>query len=104
MKPIPSSNKEKNSLLLQDSEYTSYFQSKMHEIAFYFKMNNSIFDKYLGIKRIHTIDHSKANELKKSYLQIFHPDRHVKSDSELDYDQVCHDINATFHRVSGGKL
>lgn len=95
---------QKKNPLLADSENTSYFQSKKHEIAFYFKMNNVNFDKYLGIKKIHMTDLSKAKELKNSYIRIFHPDSNVNSTSELNFTEICQDINNTFHRVSSGKL
>jgi hypothetical protein len=87
-----------------ETEHTSYFRSPEHEIAFYFKINNVIFDKKLGIKRIHQVDLEKAAELKKYYLRMFHPDHKTDSDSGLNYDEVCADISATFHRVSGGRL
>lgn len=108
MKILISLDKDKhpnnNNLLLMKSECTGYFKSREHEIAFYFKTNSSIFDKYLGIKKIHMIDKSKAKELKNSYLRLFHPDRKKGINTDLDYDDVCADINATFHRISGGKI
>ncbi|VXC19776.1 conserved hypothetical protein [Pseudomonas sp. 8BK] len=94
----------KKSTLLKNSEYSGYFQTKEHELAFYFKINNSAFDKLLGIKRIHMVDVKKANELKKTYLSLFHPDRKKNTNTGLDYNEICADINTTFHRVSGGKL
>lgn len=90
--------------LLSETEHTDYFRSREHEIAFYFKVNNAFFDKNLGIKKIHVVNLGKAKELKNFYLRMFHPDRKINSDSGLDYDEVCKDIDATFHRVSGGKL
>jgi hypothetical protein len=94
---------KKNALLLE-TEHTSYFRSRKHEMAFYFKINNVVFDKNLGIKRIHLVNLEKARELKNYYLGIFHPDHNKDSDSGLNYDEVCADISATFYRVSGGKL
>ena len=90
--------------LLTEIEHTDYFRSREHEIAFYFKINNVIFDAKLGIKKMHLVDLEKARELRNYYLRMFHPDRKVTNDSGLNYDEVCADINATFHRVSGGKL
>lgn len=88
----------------RNSEYSGYFQSREHELAFYFKINNVIFDKPLGIKKIHLTDANKAKELRNSYLRIFHPDRKGTTENGLNYNEICADIEATFHRVSGGKL
>jgi len=94
---------DKNDALIE-SEFTPYFQIREHELAFYFKINNSIFDIYLGIRKVHAVDVEKARELRKKYLGMFHPDRKGDSKSGLNYDEVCADINATFKRVSGGRL
>lgn len=89
---------------LKETENTKYFQSKEHEIAFYFKMNIKDFDLHLGIKQVHAKDVKKAKELKNLYLRMFHPDRKQDSDSNLNYDEICVDINFTFQRVTSGKL
>lgn len=89
---------------LKETENTKYFRSKEHEIAFYFKMNIKDFDLHLGIKQVHAVDVKKARELKNTYLRIFHPDRKHGSDSGLNYDEICADINLTFKRVTSGKL
>lgn len=90
--------------LLKSTEYSKHFKSREQEIAFYFKVNNAIFDKHLGIKKIHATDPRKAKELKNAYLRMFHPDRKGQDEMGLNYDEVSADIDATFHRVSGGKI
>ncbi|OPB21769.1 hypothetical protein [Pseudomonas fluorescens] len=90
--------------LLKVSDRTKYFQSKLHEIAFYFSVNNAVFDKHLGIKKVHTIDVNKARALRNSYLNLFHPDKNINSEIDLDFTKVSEDINGLFSRVSGGKL
>lgn len=104
--PSPDLNLESNKsdLLLKDGEFTKFFKSKRHELAFFFKVNNAAFDSQLGIKKIHTVDKVKANTLKSSYLRIFHPDQNINSDLDLDLDDVCSDIASTFTRVTSGKL
>ncbi|WP_323939738.1 hypothetical protein [Aeromonas caviae] len=94
----------KSNILSSENDYSKYFKSKEHELAFYLKINNQAFDKYLGIKKIHMIDVRKAKELKNEYLRIFHPDRKKGVDNGLNYDDICADISTIFHRVSGGKL
>lgn len=93
----------KNSLL-KDGENTCYFKNRIHEIAFYFKENNQIFDKYLGIKKVHMIDKKKANDLRKIYLSIFHPDKNINIENDIDFNKVCEDINNVFKRLTGGEL
>ncbi|HIH8979756.1 TPA: hypothetical protein ACYUTM_004917 [Serratia marcescens] len=93
----------KNSLL-EDGENTCYFKNRIHEIAFYFKENNQIFDKYLGIKKVHIVDKRKANDLRKIYLNIFHPDKNVNVENDINFNKVCDDINNVFKRLTGGEL
>ena len=93
----------KNSLL-KDGENTCYFKNRIHEIAFYFKENNQIFDKYLGINKVHMIDKKKANDLRKIYLSIFHPDKNINVENDIDFNKVCEDINNVFKRLTGGEL
>ncbi|MBB1202659.1 hypothetical protein EGM70_20475 [Enterobacteriaceae bacterium 89] len=95
--------------LLEEQIFTHFFSSRLHEMAFYFKVNNANFDKYLGIKPLHKTDPLKAAKLKKIYLKIFHPDASLnKKDSDklktLDLDEICQDIESYFYRVSGGKV
>jgi len=91
--------------LLEDQPLTHYFSSRLHEMAFYFKANNTKFDKYLGVTAIHKADPIKAKELKKTYLKIFHPDANLKEETpDLDFNEICQDIDIYFHRVSGGKI
>lgn len=98
----PSALKNK---LLEEQPLTHYFSSRLHEMAFYFKANNAKFDKYLGVTAIHKVDPIKAKELKKTYLKIFHPDVNIKEEvSDLDFNEICQDIDTYFHRVSGGKI
>lgn len=94
----------KRTTLLKNTEYSRYFKNREQEIAFYFKINNVIFDKCLGIKKIHMTDMRKAKELKNAYLRMFHPDRKGHDETGLNYDEISADIDATFHRVSGGKI
>ncbi|AZZ75292.1 hypothetical protein CCX46_09060 [Pseudomonas sp. RU47] len=99
-----SKDPKKRVILLADTEYSRYFKTREQEIAFYFKVNNMIFDKCLGIKKIHMTDMRKAKELKNAYLRMFHPDRKGQNETGLNYDEISADIDATFHRVSGGKI
>lgn len=92
--------------LLEPGDKTKFFKDRMHELAFYFSLgaSSTYFDNDLHIKKIHVLRVEKAKELKNKYLSIFHPDSNVNSSIDLDLNQVCQDIQATFHRVSGGKL
>ncbi|MEQ9970321.1 hypothetical protein ABRP72_14215 [Pectobacterium carotovorum] len=94
-------DKEKNPLLKSKSR-THLFKSRMHEIAFYFEVNQSIFDQELDIKRIHTKDTAKAKKLRRDYLNLFHPDKN--NDTDFDYERISKDITNLFFRVTGGKL
>lgn len=94
-------NKDKNPLL-KDKERTHLFKSRIHELVFYFDVNQPIFDKELDIKRIHTKDIIKAKQLRRDYLNIFHPDKN--KDNNFDYEKVSQDIMKLFFRVTGGKL
>jgi len=76
-----------------------YFKSAIHEIAFYFSINNAKFDRKLGIVHVHKIDKNKANELKNFYLNVFNDDNKTL---DLDHNAVKKDIEKTFHRVTAG--
>lgn len=91
--------------LLATHQYTHYFSSRLHEIAFFLKINNPKFDKELGIKPIHKINPKKALDLKKTYLNIFHPDKNLDNIiPDLNFNDICADIDKTFFRVTSGKL
>lgn len=77
----------------------TYFKSPLHEIAFYFSINNAKFDTKLGIVHIHKIDKNKANELKNFYFNIFNDGN---KSSDLNYNVIRKDIEKTFHRVTAG--
>lgn len=77
----------------------TYFKSAIHEIAFYFSINNAKFDKRLGIVHVHKIDKNKANELKNFYFKVFNDDNKTL---DLDFDAVKKDIEKTFCRVTAG--
>lgn len=77
----------------------TYFKSPLHEIAFYFKINNAKYDTKLGIVSVHKIDKNKANELKNFYFTIFNDNN---KSPDLDYDGIRRDIEKTFHRVTAG--
>lgn len=86
---------------------TNLFKSLLHEMVFYFKVNDPKFDKHLGITRVHKIDKEKALELQKIYFTIFHPDAHIgeeesNHDDRINYNEVMSDIANTFSRVCGG--
>lgn len=93
-----------SSEFLKEGTNTPYFKSRLHELAFYFSTNNPQFDTLLGIKPIHKINHEKARDLRKIYLHIFHPEKNIISDSDLDFKKISMEINAVFHRVTGGIL
>ncbi|MGK3227738.1 hypothetical protein ACCW94_21940 [Enterobacter soli] len=98
-------NTGKKNELLTKHQYTHYFSSRLHEIAFLLKINNPKFDKELDIKPIHKINPKKALDLKKRYLNIFHPDKNIDNKiSDLNFDEICMDIERTFFRVTSGKL
>lgn len=88
--------------LLDSKSRTHLFKSRKHEVVFYFEINQPFFDSELGIKRVHTKDVMKARELRRAYLNFFHPEKN--KDTEFDYKQISKDINALFRRVTGGKL
>jgi hypothetical protein len=92
---------EKN--LFEDHQYTHYFKDRTHEIAFLLKINNPKFDSEIGIKQIHKEIPNEAKKLKKVFLKKFHPDKNEK-DEDLDFNEICQDIDRTFFRVSGGKV
>lgn len=76
-----------------------YFKSAIHEIAFYFSINNPNFDTKLGIVHVHKIDKNKADELKNFYFKVFNDDNKTL---DLDSYAVKKDIEKTFHRVTAG--
>ena len=50
------------------------------------------------------IDKKKANDLRKIYLSIFHPDKNINIENDIDFNKVCEDINNVFKRLTGGEL
>lgn len=107
---LESKNKTDNdrvkAILNATSDNTQYFKTRVHEIAFYFSIaiDNPIFDTELGIKRVHQKDVEKARSLKKSYQKCLHPDKNIKDDSGVDFNELSANIAKVFFRVSGGKL
>ncbi|HBC3413547.1 hypothetical protein P3647_10855 [Vibrio parahaemolyticus] len=93
-------------ILNTTSDNTQYFKTRLHEIAFYFSIahSNPIFDKELGIKRVHQKDVEKARSLKKAYRECLHPDKHIEDNSGVDFDELSGNVEQVFFRVSGGKL
>ncbi|MFA0265464.1 hypothetical protein AB4490_01390 [Vibrio cyclitrophicus] len=93
-------------ILSASSDNTLHFKTRLNEIAFYFSIatSNPIFDKELGIKRVHQIDVEKARSLKKAYQQCLHPDKNIEDDSGVDFNELSANIAKVFSRVSGGKL
>lgn len=88
--------------VIEKSEFTKYFFDRNHELAFYFKSNQQIFDVLIGVKPIHKARLSRLIELKKYYLKMFHPDKHIGSSDGLDYNEICADIDSTFNRIMTG--
>lgn len=93
-------------ILNTSSDNTPHFKTRLNEIAFYFGIatSNPIFDKELGIKRVHQKDAEKARSLKKAYLQRLHPDKNIEDNSGVDFNELSANITKVFFRVSGGKL
>lgn len=89
-------------LILDSKIRTHLFKSRKHEVVFYFEINQPFFDSELGIKIIHIKDVMKARELRRFYLNIFHPEKN--KDTDFDYKKASKDINTYFRRVTGGKL
>lgn len=90
--------------VIEKSEFTKYFFDRNHELAFYFKSNQQIFDVLIGVKPIHKARLARLIELKKYYLKMFHPDKHIGSDDGLDYNEICSDIDSTFNRIMAGLI
>lgn len=84
--------------ILEDHKYTRLFKSRLHEIAFYFEINDSKFDLELEILPIHKVDKNRAVLLKREFLKIFHPDKN-KNSEDLDFNKICVDIESTFKRI-----
>ncbi|MET3068485.1 hypothetical protein [Atlantibacter hermannii] len=99
----PPDNRKISEKILDDHQYTKFFKSRIHEIAFYLKANNSKFDAELEVKSIHKEIVKEAKNLKLEFKKIFHPDKKRKEE-DLNFNEITQDIDAFFKRVSGGKL
>lgn len=103
-------------ILNSKTNNTDFFKSRIHELIFYFQTNTAEFDKFIGLKKIHYYKKSRADNLEKLYLSIFHPDKkpylikEIKQMDEkiaidlnnIDFNIVCSQIKLLFKRVTGG--
>lgn len=103
-KDFPKDNKIEKNDLSAETEYTRFFKNRLYEIAFYFEVQNPAFDAMLGVKPVHSKDMKKCAELRTRYLVMFHPDAHINSDIDLDFNEVTKNIGSYFKTLSGGKL
>lgn len=109
VKLTPPNNKKISEKILDDHQYTKFFKSRIHEIAFLLKVNNSKLDTELEVKSIHKEVVKEAKNLKLEFKKIFHPDKKRDMDvnvnvEDLDFKEITQDIDTFFNRVSGGKL
>lgn len=78
-----------------------FFKSEKHKLAFMIiNHQGTLFDNELGIKKKHYVDKKTANEWKKKYQSIFHPDKNIDDDS-LDYEMIMQRINKIHSRMVG---
>lgn len=103
VKLTPPNNKKMSEKILADHQYTKFFKSRIHEIAFLLKVNNSKLDTELEVKSIHKEVLKEAKNLKLEFKKIFHPDK-KRDEDDLDFNEITQDIDIFFNRVSGGKL
>ncbi len=75
-----------------------FFITEKHKLAFMLLNYNPVFDKELGIKRLHYLDKDKAREWRNRYIKIFHPD---KGDDEQLTNEVSSMINLLYNRMVG---
>ncbi|MDI6976107.1 hypothetical protein [Serratia sp. Se-RSBMAAmG] len=94
----------KESLELLPGRKNSYFKSSFHEFAFYLHINNPIFDKNLGICRVHMIDKEKALELCDFYRGLFQTIKPIEQYHNLDYIKIAQDIDLLYNRLTSGLL
>ncbi|UYM18233.1 hypothetical protein [Endozoicomonas euniceicola] len=79
----------------------AFFKSEKHKLAFMIiNHQGTFFDKELGIKKKHYLDKKMANEWKKKYQSIFHPDKNI-DDNLLDYEMIMQKINKIYSRMLG---
>ena len=90
----------KESLELLPGRKNSYFKSSFHEFAFYLHINNPIFDKNLGINRIHMIDKEKAAEFRNFYKELFKTVQRLGQYPDFDYVKIEQDIDALYNRLT----
>ena len=79
----------------------TFFKSEKHKLAFMIiNHQGAIFDKELGIKKKHYLDKKAANEWKRKYQIIFHPDKNI-DDESLDYEMIMQKINKIYSQMVG---
>lgn len=103
-------------ILKSQTQNTKLFKSRIHELIFCFQTNISELDTSIGLKKIHYYKKSRANDLEKLYLSIFHPDKKLylikeimttdkdaaKDLNDIDFNIICSQIKLLFKRVTGG--
>ncbi|EJE4707657.1 hypothetical protein ASV39_000856 [Vibrio parahaemolyticus] len=95
--------------IISDGPNTRYFQSRLHELAFYYSQlteyQTNIYDTHLQFRPIHGKDISRARDLRKLHLALFH-DSKSKELAELgiDANEVTQNIKMAFAQLTLGKL
>lgn len=79
-----------------------YFLNEKLRLAFFIKKHEKgFFDEELGIKKKHYLDKHAAKEWKNKLLKEFHPDKNIKNDHLLNYDEITSCINKIYTRMVG---
>lgn len=80
-------------------ESGKYFKTIIHEIVFYFSINNPYFDEKLAVTRVHKVDKNEALKLKHFYNELFDLSEVYTTYPELNYTEIRKNIESYFNRV-----
>lgn len=92
----------KRKIIFNLDDSGKYFKTIMHEIVFYFSINNPYFDVKLGITRVHKVDKNESLKLKKFYNELFDLSEVYTTYPEFNYTEIKQNIESYFNRVCAG--
>ncbi len=95
--------------IISNGPNTRYFQSRLHELVFYYSQlsehQTNIYDAPLQFRPIHGKDISKARDLRKLHLALFHESKSEElAKMGIDANEVTQNIKTAFAQLTLGKL
>lgn len=80
------------------------FKSERHKLAYLLsKYESGAFNKELGITRRHFVDEDLAKNWMRKMQSIFHPDKNINIESDIDFTKISEGINRAYGEMVGRK-